>query len=71
MIYLDPDTGDSHVIDGIGQGERYRVQPGDLLLDLDSGNKLKKYGIDLRGYRRIYDFDPTVSNGHIYRREAE
>lgn len=71
LIYLDPDTGDSHVIDGIGQGERYRVQPGDLLLDLDSGNKLKKYGIDLRGYRRIYDFDPTVSNGHIYRREAE
>ena len=39
--------------------------------DLDSGNKLKKYGIDLSAYRLIYDFDPAVSNGHIYRREAE
>ena len=71
LIYLDPDTGLSKVIDGIGRGKRYQAQPGDLLLDLDSGKKLKKYGIDLSGYRQIYNFDPAVSNGHIYRREAE
>ena len=59
------------MVDGIGRGELYRAQEGDLLLDLDSGTKLKKYGIDLSGYRKIYDFDPAVSNGHIYRREAE
>ena len=71
LIYIDPDTGQSQVVDGIGRGEPYRAQAGDLLLDLDSGTKLKKYGIDLSGYRKIYDFDPAVSNGHIYRLEAE
>jgi len=71
LIYIDPDTGHSQVVDGIGRGEDYVARPGDLLLDLDSGKKLKKYGIDLSGYRLIYDFDPAVSNGHIYRREAE
>ena len=71
LIYLDPDTRQAQIIDGIGQGDPYQAQPGDLLLDLDSGNKLKKYGIDLGTYRLIYDFDPAVSNGHIYRREAE
>ena len=71
LIYLDPDTRQAQIIDGIGQGDPYQAQPGDLLLDLDSGNKLKKYGIDLSAYRLIYDFDPAVSNGHIYRREAQ
>ncbi|EAU75519.1 hypothetical protein [Synechococcus sp. RS9916] len=71
LIYLDPDTHQAEIIDGIDRGDAYQAQPGDLLLDLDSGKKLKKYGIDLSAYRLIYDFDPAVSNGHIYRREAE
>ena len=70
LIYLDPDTRQAQIIDDIDRGKPYQAQQGDLLLDLDSGNKLKKYGIDLSAYRLIYDFDPAVSNGHIYWREG-
>ena len=49
----------------------YQDQPGDFFLDIDSGHKLKKYGVDLSSYQRIYNFDSAVSNGHIYRRVAE
>ncbi len=71
LIYLDPESGQSREVNGIDRGKRYRAQPGDLLLDHDSGKKLQKYGIDLRGYRQNYDFDHDIGNGHIYRREAE
>ena len=71
LIYLNPDTHTSKVVDGIGIGTSYIAQPGDFFLDLDSGNKLKKFKIDLTSYQLVYDYDPDVSNGHIYRRLAE
>jgi hypothetical protein len=69
LIYLDPDTHQARVIDGIGSdtGKPYTAQPGDFLLDLDSGHKLDKYKIDLSRYDVIYRFDPNVSNGRIFR----
>ena len=69
LIYLDPDTHQARVIDGIGSdsGKPYTAQPGDFLLDLDSGHKLDKYKIDLSPYDMIYRFDPNVSNGRIFR----
>jgi hypothetical protein len=71
LIYLDPEDGTRRVVDGIGRGLVYQDQPGDFFLDIDSGHKLKKYGVDLSSYQRIYNFDSAVSNGHIYRRVAE
>jgi hypothetical protein len=59
------------VIDGIGIGTSYIAQPGDFFLDLDSGNMLKKFKIDLTSYQLVYDYDPAVTNGHIYRRLSE
>jgi hypothetical protein len=69
LIYLDPDTHQARVIDGINGGSDalYTPQAGDFLLDLDSGHKLDKYKIDLSPYELIYRFDPNVSNGRIFR----
>ncbi len=71
LIYLDPETHKYRIISGIGEGDSYQVQPGDIFLDVDSGKKLRKFNIDLTNYQLIYDYDPAVSNGHIYRRLAE
>ena len=71
LVYIDPDSGQSRIVEGIDRGQPYQAQAGDLFLDIDSGKKLKKFGIDLSQYQLIYEFDPKVSNGHIYRREAE
>ena len=46
-IYLDPATIQTNGIDEIGHRDPSRTQRGDLLLNLDSGNKLKQVGIDL------------------------
>ena len=69
LIYLDPDTHQARVIDGLGSDtdKPYTAQPGDFFLDLDSGHKLDKYKIDLSRYDVIYRFDPNVSNGRIFR----
>lgn len=67
LIYNDPDTHDYRIIEGINKGQLYTPQKGDLFLNIDSGNKLKKYNIDLSTYKVIYEYDPSISYGKIYR----
>ena len=67
LIYLDPDKKEYKILEGRNRKQLYQPQPGDLFLDIGSGNKLKKYGIDVSDLELLYTFDPKVSNGRIYR----
>lgn len=67
LIYIDPDTRETRVIAGINKGAIYQPQRGDYFLNIDSGRKLKKYNINLSAYDLIYDFNPSLSQGKIYR----
>ena len=67
LIYMDPDTREIRIIAGINKGSTYQPQRGDFFLNIDSGKKLRKYKIDLSDYELIYDFDPSLSQGKIYR----
>ncbi len=67
LIYIDPDTKETRIVAGINKGKTYQPNTGDYFLNIDSGKKLKKYNIDLSSYDLIYDFDPSLSQGKIYR----
>lgn len=67
LIYIDPDTKETRVIAGINKGKTYQPKSGDYFLNIDSGKKLSKYNIDLSSYDLIYDFNPSLSQGKIYR----
>ena len=67
LIYLDPDKKEYKILEGRNRKQLYQPQPGDLFLDIGSGNKLKKYGIDISDLELLYTFNPKVSNGRIYR----
>ena len=68
LIYLDPDSHSHIVFDGIDRGQPYVPKPGDFFLNIDTGKQLKKHNIDLNSYQLIYEYDPGLSNGKIYRR---
>ena len=68
LIYLDPDTHAHIIFDGIDAGQNYIPKPGDFLLNIDTGKQLEKHSIDLSSYQLIYEYDPDLSNGKIYRR---
>ena len=68
LIYLDPDTHAHIIFDGVDTGQNYIPKPGDFLLNIDTGKQLEKHSIDLSSYQLIYEYDPDLSNGKIYRR---
>ena len=68
LIYLDPDTHSHIIFDGIDTGKNYNPKPGDFLLNIDTGKQLEKHNIDTSSYQLIYEYDPDLSNGKIYRR---
>ena len=43
-------------------------QPGDFLLNIDTGKRLKNSSMDMAAYDKIWDYDDRESNGKIYRR---
>ena len=67
LIYLNEDTKDITIHDGIDKGKPYSPKQGDYFLNIDTGKRLKKFNIDLSSYSLIYELDPTISNGKIYR----
>lgn len=67
LIYLNEDTKDITIQDGIDKGKPYSPKQGDYFLNIDTGKRLKKFNIDLSAYTLIYELDPTISNGKIYR----
>ncbi len=67
LVYLDPDKQQYRILEGRQRGQLYQPGPGDFFLDIGSGKKLEKYGVDISSFEPIYRFDPAVSNGRIYR----
>jgi len=67
LVYYDIDTRRYIIKAGIGKGEFYTPQPGDYLVDIDTGNKLTKYGIDLSNYDVLYQEDPSRQYARIFR----
>ena len=39
----------------------------DFSLNIDTGRRLKKFDIDLSDYDLIFDLNPDIDNGKIYR----
>ena len=67
LVYLDPEKKEYKILEGRNRKQIYKPQPGDFFLDIGSGNKLKKYGVDVSRLELLYTFNPRVSNGRIYR----
>ena len=67
LVYYDIDTRRYIVKAGIGKGEVYTPQPGDFLVDIDTGKKLTQYGIDLSNYDVLYQEDPNRQYARIFR----
>ena len=67
LVYYDIDTRRYIIKAGIGKGEFYTPQPGDYLVDIDTGKKLTKYGIDLSNYDVLYQEDPSRQYARIFR----
>ena len=67
LVYYDIDTGDYKIKAGEGIGDFYTPQPGDYLIDIDTGYKLTKYGIDLSNYDLLYQEDPSRPYARIFR----
>jgi hypothetical protein len=67
LIYLNEDTKEISIQDGIGKGNSYNPKKGDFFLNIDTGRRLKKFNIDLSDYDLIFDLNPDIDNGKIYR----
>jgi hypothetical protein len=67
LIYLDEDTKEIIIQDGIDKGKSYNPKKGDFFLNIDTGRRLKKFNIDLSAYDLIFDLNPRIDNGKIYR----
>ena len=67
LVYYDIDTRRYIIKAGIGKGEFYTPQEGDFLVDIDTGKKLTKYGIDLSNYDVLYQEDPGRDYARIFR----
>ena len=68
LVYYDLDLQTYTVMDGTGKGSSYEPKPGDFLLNIDTGRRLKEYGFDMSSYQKIWDYSDKQSNGKIYRR---
>ena len=68
LVYLNEDTKQYLIVDGVGKGNSYTPQQGDYFLDIDTGNKrIKEFNINMDGFEPIYEYSPTLKNGRIYR----
>ena len=67
LVYYDIDTRRYIIKAGIGKGEFYTPQEGDFLVDIDTGKKLTKYGIDLSNYDVLYREDTARDYARIFR----
>ena len=68
LIELNPDQITYTVIDGIGAGQAYEPQPGDLLANIDK-RRLSVLGKESQRYAEIYRFRPGMNYGAIYERK--
>ena len=69
LIYFDIDSGTYTIVDGINKNEVYTPQPGDLLIDIDTGPKFNEFDfeINLDNYQLIYKQSQEREYGRIFR----
>ena len=67
LVYYDIDNKQYIIKAGIDKGKPYSPQTGDYLVDIDTGRKLTKNGIDLSKYDLLYQEDPTREYARIFR----
>ena len=53
--------------DGINKGMAYTPTQGDFLIDIDTGYKLTKFGIDLSKYEVLYQENKDFEYARIFR----
>ncbi len=67
LVYLNEDTKEYLIVDGVGKGGSYKPQKGDFFLDIDTGRKrIKEFDIDISGFEPIYEYSKNLKNGRIY-----
>ncbi|CAE22094.1 hypothetical protein PMT_1919 [Prochlorococcus marinus str. MIT 9313] len=67
LIYLNEDTKEYLIVDGVGKGGFHQPQIGDFFLDLDTGrHRIKEFGINIDGFVPIYEYAENLKNGRIY-----
>ena len=67
LVYYDIDTRQYIIKAGIDKGKPYSPQTGDYLVDIDTGRKLTKHGVDLSKYDLLYQEDPNREYARIFR----
>ena len=67
LIFYDIDSKQYIVKEGAGKGMTYHPVKGDYLVDLDTGYKLKQFGIDLSKYEVIYQEDTDFEYARVFR----
>ena len=67
LVYYDIDTRQYIIKEGIDKGKPYSPQTGDYFVDVDTGRKLTKNGIDLSKYDLLYQEDPNREYARIFR----
>jgi len=66
LVYLNEKDKTYLIMDGVDKGKSYAPRTGDFFLDIDAGAALnKKFNVDLTGYKEIYRYSPSLSNGRI------
>ena len=69
-MYLNEKDKTYLIMDGVDKGKSYTPRKGDFFLDIDAGAALKKkFNVDLTGYKEIYRYSPSLSNGRILVKE--
>ena len=66
LIFLDPESKNYSIIDGINKGKTYIPKKGDFLINIDQ-NGLNFLGETLESYEPVYKYSEKVKNGRIYR----
>ena len=67
LIFYDIESKQYKIKDGIGKGMLYQPVTGDYLIDIDTGYKLKKFGVDLSQYEVLYQEDKNFEYARILR----
>ena len=68
LIIHDPEAGTYTVEDGIGEGDTYTPQSGDLLINID--REARDFTTPKPGdYSLIYRYAPALHSGRIYRKQ--
>ena len=67
LVFYDIESKQYKIKDGINKGMAYTPTKGDFLIDIDTGYKLTKFGIDLSKYEVLYQENKDFEYARIFR----